>query len=78
MISIAMTSASESLGGGAALAQGFAVFEPVVHQTEDRDDEGAKIHQRRPPFRWLVWSLPSVGRSSLWFKPSKKHAHGVS
>jgi hypothetical protein len=64
------------LRDGAALAD-TPSFEPIVYQAEDGDNEGAKIHERRPPLRWLVWSLPSVGRSSLWFKPSKKHAHGV-
>jgi hypothetical protein len=65
------------LRDGAALAD-TPSFEPIVYQAEDGDNEGAKIHERRPPLRWLVWSLPSVGRSSLWFKLSKKHAHGVS
>src|SRR5215217_41764 len=50
----------------------------VVYEAEDADDEGAKIHGRRPPLRRLVWSLPSVGRSSLSFKLSRKLAHGVS
>jgi hypothetical protein len=66
------------LAGGAALTQGFPVFEPVVHQAEDGYDEGVKIHQRRPPLHRLVWSLPSVGRSSRSFKLSRKPAHGVS
>ena len=51
---------------------------PVVDEAENRDDEGAKIHERRPPLRRSLWSLPSVGRSPLWFKPSKKLAHGVN
>jgi hypothetical protein len=50
----------------------------VVDETEDCDDEGVKIHRRRPPLRRLVWTLPSVGGSSLSFKSSKKLAHGVS
>jgi hypothetical protein len=29
----------------------------VVDEAEDGNDEGAKIHERRPPLRWLVWSL---------------------
>ena len=37
----------------------------VVDETEDGDDEGVKIHQRRPPLRRLVWTLPSVGGSSV-------------
>ena len=67
------------LGGRAALAvASLAALEPIVYEAEDGHDEGAKIHERRPPLRRLVWSLPSVGRSSLRFKPSKKLAHGVS
>ena len=65
------------LGGRTALAN-TAALEPVVYEAEDGDDEGAKIHERRPPLRRLVWSLPSVGRPSLWFKSSKKLAHRVS
>jgi hypothetical protein len=53
-------------------------LEAVVHEAKDSHDEGAKIHERRSPLRWLVWSLPSVGRSSLSFKLSRKRAHGVS
>ena len=33
------------LGGGAALAD-TPFFEPVVHQAEDCDDEGVKIHRK--------------------------------
>jgi hypothetical protein len=65
------------LGGGAALTDA-ASLESVVYEAEDRDDEGAKIHERRAPLRRLVWSLPSVRRSPLRFKPSRKLAHGVS
>jgi len=61
----------------AALAN-TAALEPIVDEAEDGNDEGAKIHERRSPLRRLVWSLPSVGRSSLWLKFSKKPAHGVS
>src|SRR5215203_6381274 len=64
------------LWGGAALTD-TPSFELIVYQAEDGDDEGAKIHEGRPPLRRLVWSLPSVGRSSLSFKPSRKLAHGV-
>jgi hypothetical protein len=65
------------LWGGTALTD-TPSFKLIVHQAEDGDDEGAKIHEGRPPLRRLVWSLPSVGRSSLSFKPSSKLAHGVS
>jgi hypothetical protein len=74
---------SEDLGvrklpGGATLTD-TPSFEPIVYEAEDgEDDEGVKIHQGRPPLGRLVWSLPSVVRSSLWFKPSMKRAHGVS
>ncbi len=36
---------------GAALAQGRLPFEPVVDLTENGRYEGAKIHEREPPFR---------------------------
>src|SRR5215208_3556337 len=65
------------LWGGAALTDA-ASLESVVDEAEDRDDEGAKIHERRPPLRRSVWALPSVGRSSIWIKSSRKLAHGVS
>jgi hypothetical protein len=65
------------LRGRAALADAVSL-EPVVDEAEDGNDESAKIHERRPPLGRLVWSLPSVGRSSLWFKLSRKLAHGVS
>jgi hypothetical protein len=51
-------------GGGSALADA-PILDTVVDEAEYGDDEGAKIHERRPPLRWLVWSLPSVRRSSL-------------
>jgi hypothetical protein len=65
-------------GGRSAPSEMTEVLEMVVYEAEDGYDEGAKIHERRPPLRRSVWSLPSVGRSSLWFKPSMKLAHGVS
>jgi hypothetical protein len=64
------------LGARPALAD-TPSFELIIHQAEDGNDEGAKIHERRPPLRRLVWSLPSVGGSSLSFKLSRKLAHGV-
>ena len=64
------------LRGGTALTY-TPSLEPIVYEAEDADDEGVKIHEGSPPLRWLVWSLPSVGRSSLSFKPSRKLAHGV-
>jgi hypothetical protein len=39
------------LRGGATLAKGSPVFEPVVHQAEDGYDEGALRSKRRPPLR---------------------------
>jgi hypothetical protein len=65
------------LRGGAALTD-TPSFELIVYQAEDGHNEGAKIHGRRPPLRRLVWLLPSVRRSSLSFKLSRKLAHGVS
>jgi hypothetical protein len=64
-------------GGRSALADA-ASLESIVDEAEDGDDEGAKIHERRPPLRRSVWSLPSVGRSSTLLKFSRKLAHGVS
>src|SRR5215207_1292381 len=55
-----------------------APLKPVIDETEDGHDEGAKIHERRPPLRRSVWLLPSVGRSFIWIKSSRKLAHGVS
>jgi hypothetical protein len=55
-----------------------SLFNAVVYEAEDGYDEGVKIHRKRPPLRWLVWSPPSVGRSPLLFNRSEKLAHGVS
>jgi hypothetical protein len=54
-------------------------FEPIIHQTKDRDDEGAKIHERKTSFcsRW-IGAPPSVGRSSVLLKLPRKLAHGVN
>ena len=52
------------LGSWAALTN-TASLEPVVDEAEGGNDEGAKNHERRPPLRWSVWLLPSVGGSSL-------------
>jgi hypothetical protein len=66
------------LGGGSALTD-TPSFEPIIYQTEDSDDQGAKIHERKTSFcsRW-IGAPPRVGRSSLWLKSSKKPAHGVN
>ena len=64
--------------GGATLTD-TPSFELIVHQTEDSDDEGAKIQERKTSFcsRWI--GAPSrVGRSSTLLKFSTKLAHGVS
>ena len=55
-----------------------SVFDPVVDEAEDRDDEGVKIRRKRPPSLRLVWAPPSVGRSRLLFNRSEKLAHRVS
>jgi hypothetical protein len=64
--------------GGATLTD-TPSFELIVHQTEDSDDEGAKIHERKTSFcsRW-IGAPPRVGRSSTLLKFSTKLAHGVS
>ena len=36
------------LGQGTTCSEG-SVFDPVVYETEDSDDEGVKIHSKRPP-----------------------------
>src|SRR5215210_733830 len=64
-------------GQGATRSEG-SVFDAVVDEAEDRDDEGVKIHRKRPPSLRLVWAPPSVGRSPLLFNRSEKLAHGVS
>ncbi len=58
--------------GGAALAQGFPVFELVVNQAEDGRDEGAKIHKKTSVTFGAIGLTPSVGRSSLWLKSSRE------
>lgn len=63
---------------GTALANA-ATLDAVVDEAEDRDDEGAKIHKKKTSVTLGAIGLtPSVGRSSLWLKPSKKLAHRVS
>jgi hypothetical protein len=69
-------------GGGSTCSEAPEVLDVVVYEAEDSNDEGAKIHNRRPPLRLSgaigIGSTPSVGRSSLSLKSSKKLAHGVS
>ena len=67
-------------GGGSTCSEAPEVLDVVVYEAEDSNDEGAKIHNRRPPLRLsgAIGSTPSVGRSSLSLKSSKKLAHGVS
>lgn len=55
------------LWGGTALTEPpIPSFESVVHQAEDSNDEGAKIHERKTSFcsRW-IGVPPRVGRSSV-------------
>ena len=63
----------------AALADTVAL-DSVIHEAEDRDDESVKIHKKKKTSVTFgaIGSTPNVGRSSLWFKPSRKLAHGVS
>jgi hypothetical protein len=74
----------EDLGVGelrsrTALSDASIFFsKPVVDETEDGNDEGVKIHERRPPSLRSVWAPPSVERSSPLFNRSRKLAHGVS
>ena len=66
-------------GGGSALSEAPEVLETVIYEAEDGYDEAAKIHKKTSATSlWCYWSTPSVGRSSLLLKSSKKLAHGVS
>jgi hypothetical protein len=66
--------------GGTTPSEAPEVSDAVVDEAEDGHDEGAKIHKRRPPLRLYgaIGSTPSVGRSSVWLKSSKKLAHRVN
>jgi hypothetical protein len=65
--------------GGSAPSEAPEASDTVVYEAEDGHDEGAKIHKKTSATSlWCYWSTPSVGRSSLLLKPSKKLAHGVS
>ena len=64
-------------GQGATRSES-SIFDSVVYEAEDGDDEGVKIHGKRPPSLRLVWAPPSVGRSPSLFNRSQKPAHGVS
>lgn len=39
------------LGSRTAPSYGTPIFEEVIHDVENADDEGAKIHKKRPPLR---------------------------
>jgi hypothetical protein len=64
--------------GGSATSETSEILDAVVYKAEDADDEGVKIHWKRPPSLRLVWAPPSVRRSPLLFNRSEKRAHGVS
>ena len=64
-------------GSRSACSEASEILGSVVDEAEDGIVKVLRS-VRRPPLRRSVWSLPSVGRSSLWFKPSRKRAHGVS
>jgi hypothetical protein len=65
---------------GGSAASDAPLFETVVDKAESGDDEGAKIHKRRPPATSFgaIGTTPSVGRSSVLLKSSKKPAHRVT
>jgi hypothetical protein len=66
-------------GGSSAPSEAPEVGDTVVYEAEDGDDEGVKIRKKTSSTSLrCYWSTPSVGRYYLWFKPSKKRAHGVS
>jgi hypothetical protein len=63
---------------GSATSETSEILDAVVDEAEDADNEGVKIHWKRPPSLRLVWAPPSVRRSPLLFNRSEKLAHGVS
>jgi hypothetical protein len=66
------------LRGRSALAQPSLLFEPVVYQAEDGNDEGVKIQEKISTTSGAIGSTPRVRRSSLSLNSLRKLAHGVS
>jgi hypothetical protein len=65
--------------GGSALSEAPEILESVVDEAEDGYDEGgAKIHKKTSATSGAIGLTPSVGRSSVLLKSSKKLAHRVS
>lgn len=70
----------EERWSGPAPSEAPEIGDTVVYEAEDGDDKGVKIHKKTSSTSlWCYWDrAPSLGRSSLWFKSSKKLAHGVN
>jgi len=64
--------------GGSACSEAPEVHESVVYEAEDGYYEGAKIQEKTSATSGAIELTPSVGRSSVLLKSSKKPAHGVS
>jgi hypothetical protein len=61
--------------GGSALSEAPEILESVVDEAEDGYDEGgAKIHKKTSATSGAIGLTPSVGRSSVLLKSSKKLA----
>ena len=66
------------LGSGTAPSEAL-IFDLIIDEAEDRNDEGVKIHLRRPPLRpVLLDQRRAYGGLLFGSSPQKKHAHGIS
>ena len=66
-------------GSRPACCEASEILESVVDEAEDGYDEGgAKIHKKTSATSGAIGLTPSVGRSSVLLKSSKKLAHRVS
>jgi hypothetical protein len=59
-------------GSGSACSEAPEVHESVVYEAEDGYDEGAKIQEKTSATSGAIELTPSVGRSSVLLKASKK------
>jgi hypothetical protein len=65
-------------GSGPTCSQTPELSYAIVDEAEDRYDESAKIHKKTSATSGAIGLTPSVGRSSVWLKSSRKHAYEVS
>ena len=63
---------------GPAPSEAPEVRDPVVDEAKDGYDEGAKIQQKTSATSGAIGLIPSIGRSSMLLKSSKKLAHEVN